>query len=65
MVKGEFDFGFAIDHMIKDLKYAIDQSTKQGWNPTISSMVCEWYETLSEQGGSTEDTSSLIKHYQA
>lgn len=65
MVKGEFDFGFAIDHMIKDLKYAIDQSTKQGWNPTVSSMVCEWYETLSEQGGSTEDTSSLIKHYQA
>ena len=63
MVEGEFDFGFAIDHMIKDLKYAIEQSEQQGWNPTISSMVCEWYQALSKAGGATQDTSSLIKHY--
>ena len=64
MVDDEFDFGFAIDHMIKDLKYAIDQSNQQGWNPTVSSMICDWYQALSQAGGSTEDTSSLIKHYQ-
>ena len=64
MVDDEFDFGFAIDHMIKDLKYAIDQSNQQGWNPTVSSMICDWYQTLSQAGGSTQDTSSLIKHYQ-
>ncbi len=64
MVKGDFDFGFAVDHMIKDLKYAIDQSTQQGWDPIVSKMVCEWYQALSLAGGSTQDTSSLIKHYQ-
>jgi len=64
MVKGDFDFGFAVDHMIKDLKYAIDQSTQQGWDPIVSKMVYEWYQVLSLAGGSTQDTSSLIKHYQ-
>jgi len=50
--------------MIKDLKYAIEQSRQQGWEPTVSAMICGWYESLSEQGGSTQDTSSLIKHYE-
>lgn len=65
MVKGEFDFGFAIDHMIKDLRYARALAEQQGWTPQMSSMICEWYEVLSEQGCSTQDTSALLKHYRA
>lgn len=64
MLKGEFDFGFAVDHMIKDLGYALELAEQQGWQPEVSSMVKDWYKNLSAAGGSTQDTSSLIKHYQ-
>ena len=30
MVKGEFDFGFGVDLMIKDLKIAINQANNNG-----------------------------------
>jgi len=63
MLEGEFDFGFAIDHMIKDLGYALQQAQQQGWNASMSSMVLDWYQALSKQGCSTQDTSALIKHY--
>ena len=63
MTKGEFDFGFAIDHMIKDLKYALQLTDQQQWQPEISRKVLHWYESLSKQGHSTYDTSCLIKKY--
>ena len=63
MLKGEFDFGFAVDHMIKDLGYALEQARQQGWNASMSTMVNGWYEELSKQGCSTQDTSALLKHY--
>jgi 3-hydroxyisobutyrate dehydrogenase len=63
MTKGEFDFGFAIDHMIKDLKYALQLTDQQRWQPEISRKILSWYESLSKEGHSTHDTSCLIKHY--
>ncbi|NND81642.1 MAG: NAD(P)-dependent oxidoreductase [Gammaproteobacteria bacterium] len=63
MVDDEFDFGFAIDHMIKDLGYAIEHAAAQGWQPQMVSMVNQWYQALSAEGRSTQDTSVLVKHY--
>ncbi|MBX2808415.1 MAG: NAD(P)-dependent oxidoreductase [Cellvibrionaceae bacterium] len=63
MTQGEFDFGFAVDHMIKDLKYALQLADQQQWQPEISQKILGWYESLSKEGHRTHDTSCLIKHY--
>lgn len=63
MLEGEFDFGFAVDHMIKDLGYALEQTGQQGWNADVSTLVNDWYKALSKQGCSRQDTSALLKHY--
>ncbi len=63
MVTGAFDFGFAVDHAIKDVTYAIAHAKNQGWTPEISTIILGWYQHLSEQGRNTQDTSTLINHY--
>ena len=63
MVTEEFDFGFAIDHAIKDVKYATAHAQAQGWTPEISTILLKWYQQLSAQGRGTQDTSTLINHY--
>ena len=63
MTNNEFDFGFAIDHMIKDLNYALQLAHRQHWVPKLSQQVLRWYEALSQAGCGTDDTSCLIKHY--
>jgi len=55
MTQGKFDFGFAIDHMIKDLKYALQLADQQQWQPEISRQILSWYESLSKEGHSTHD----------
>ena len=61
MIKGEFNFGFAVDLMIKDLKIALNQSNNLGLNSTSSKSVLKNYEKLSKLGDGGLDTSSLIK----
>ena len=61
MVNGKFDFGFAADLMIKDLKIALKQSNNLGLNSTSSKSVLKNYEKLSKLGDGGLDTSSLIK----
>ena len=63
MVEGKFDFGFAIEHMIKDLTYALEEINKQGWNPKIGNLVVENYKKLLREGCSQKDTSVLIENY--
>ena len=58
---GEFNFGFAVDLMIKDLKIALNQSNNLGLNLTSSKSVLKNYEKLSKLGDGGLDTSSLIK----
>jgi len=64
MIQGEFDFGFAVDHMIKDMNYALQLAEKQNWQPEVSHLILERYKSLSNMGCCTQDTSCLIKHYQ-
>jgi 3-hydroxyisobutyrate dehydrogenase-like beta-hydroxyacid dehydrogenase len=61
MLRGEFDFGFAVDWMIKDLGIAIDEAKARGLDLQLAQRVLEEYEALSADGGGRLDTSSLIK----
>jgi len=61
MVNGEFDFGFAVDLMIKDLKIAIDHSKDLGIKLPSTKSVLQKYKKLSTLGDGGLDTSSLIK----
>ena len=64
MVKGEFDFGFGIDLMIKDLKIAINQANRNNVSLETVQSILDEYIILSEMGGGDQDTSSLIKSLQ-
>ena len=61
MVNDSFDFGFAVDLMIKDLKIALAQSNEQGIKLPSSKSVLLNYKKLSSQGYGRLDTSSLVK----
>ena len=57
----KFNFGFAVDLMIKDLKIAIKESEKSGNNYFLTKNVLNKYKKLSKQGNGRLDTSCLIK----
>ncbi|MEP5937151.1 MAG: NAD(P)-dependent oxidoreductase [Erythrobacter sp.] len=60
MAAGEFDFGFAIDWMRKDLGYALEEAGKLGLSSPISSLVDQLYAEVQANGGGRKDTSALI-----
>ena len=61
MSKGEFDFGFAIELMHKDLQICIEESTKNNANLPITKLIDNFYKKLIDQGYNRNDTSSLIR----
>ena len=61
MVKDEFDFGFALDWMIKDLKICLAEAEQNGADLTVTAQVLDYYEELSAQGFGRNDTSALIR----
>lgn len=60
MAKGEFDFGFALDWMRKDLAYALEEAGRLGLSSPITSLVDQFYAELQAQGRGRQDTSALI-----
>ncbi|KUO55157.1 MAG: oxidoreductase [Sphingomonadales bacterium BRH_c3] len=60
MVKDEFDFGFAIDWMRKDMGYALDEARRLGLSSPISALVDQFYAEVQAAGGGRRDTSALI-----
>lgn len=60
MVEGEFDFGFAIDWMRKDLGIALDEARRNGAHLDLVQLVDRYYEEVQSMGGNRWDTSSLI-----
>jgi 3-hydroxyisobutyrate dehydrogenase len=60
MMNGEFEFGFAVDWMRKDLGIAMDEAKENGANLPVAKIVDGFYEQVQEMGGSRWDTSSLI-----
>ncbi|WAT19085.1 NAD(P)-dependent oxidoreductase [Aurantiacibacter sp. MUD11] len=62
MVKGEFDFGFAIDWMRKDLAIALSEAKDAGLSLPVTALVDQFYAQVQSQGGARQDTSALIRH---
>ncbi|WP_338241099.1 NAD(P)-dependent oxidoreductase [Aurantiacibacter hainanensis] len=62
MVKGEFDFGFAIDWMRKDLDIALSEAKDAGVSLPVTALVDQFYAQVQAAGGARQDTSALIRH---
>ena len=60
MAAREFDFGFAVDWMRKDLRIALAQGDAVGADLTVTRLVDGYYAEVQEAGGHRWDTSSLI-----
>ena len=60
MARDEFDFGFAIDWMRKDLGYALEEAKRLGLSSPITALVDQFYADVQAQGGNRLDTSALI-----
>lgn len=61
MAQRSFDFGFAIDWMIKDLGFCLDEAQTQGITLPLTSKMVDQYKELSEQGLGRMDTSVIIE----
>ncbi|MGB1952495.1 MAG: NAD(P)-dependent oxidoreductase [Candidatus Puniceispirillum sp.] len=61
MVADEFDFGFAVDWMRKDLRICMDEAAQNGAPLPVTKIVAGYYDELSENGYGRNDTSSLIR----
>lgn len=59
----KFDFGFAVDLMIKDLNNTLSQAKELNVDLPVCQMVNDFYKQLSDNGDGLSDTSSLIKHF--
>jgi 3-hydroxyisobutyrate dehydrogenase len=63
MIDDNFDFGFAVDWMRKDLKIAMDEAKNNGSLLPVTELVDKFYGEVQGLGGNRWDTSSLIKRF--
>lgn len=61
MVDDQFDFGFAVKWMVKDLGIALAEAKRLGVDTPVASTVASYYAELMESGESESDTSVLIR----
>ncbi|WP_395540046.1 NAD(P)-dependent oxidoreductase [Neotabrizicola sp. sgz301269] len=61
MLKDEFDFGFAVDWMRKDLGICLDTAEEIGARLPVTALVDQFYKDVQLMGGGRNDTSSLIR----
>ena len=61
MTKDEFDFGFAIDWMRKDLGLALDEGGRIGATLPMTALVDQFYAEVQAMGGGRQDTSALVR----
>ena len=61
MVQDQFDFGFAVDWMRKDLGLVLDEAKRNGARLPVTALVDQFYADVQQMGGGRWDTSSLIK----
>lgn len=64
MVAGQFDFGFAVDWMRKDLQLVLQQARESGAPLPVTALVDQFYADVQQMGGGRWDTSSLIQRLQ-
>ena len=61
MLLDEFEFGFAVDWMRKDLGIVLDESRRNGATLPVTATVDQFYGDVQNMGGGRWDTSSLIR----
>jgi 3-hydroxyisobutyrate dehydrogenase-like beta-hydroxyacid dehydrogenase len=61
MAADEFDFGFAVDWMRKDLRITLDEARRNGARLPVTALVDQFYADIQAMGGGRWDTSSLIR----
>jgi 3-hydroxyisobutyrate dehydrogenase/2-hydroxy-3-oxopropionate reductase len=61
MVADQFNFGFAVDWMRKDLGLVLDEAKRNGARLPVTALVDQFYADVQAMGGNRYDTSSLIK----
>ncbi|HWP19058.1 MAG TPA: NAD(P)-dependent oxidoreductase [Burkholderiaceae bacterium] len=61
MIKDQFDFGFAVDWMRKDLGLCLAEAQRNGARLPVTALVDQFYADVQAQGGGRWDTSSLIR----
>jgi 3-hydroxyisobutyrate dehydrogenase-like beta-hydroxyacid dehydrogenase len=60
MARGEFDFGFAVQWMRKDLAICLAEARRNGAQLPVAALVDQFYADVESAGGHRLDTSSLI-----
>ena len=65
MVRNEFNFGFAVEWMRKDLAICLEEARRLGVDLPITTIVNDFYGEVMEMGGRRWDTSSLIARLRA
>ena len=60
MAAGQFEFGFAVDWMRKDLSIALEEARKNGAKLPVAALVDQFYAEVQAMGGRRWDTSSLV-----
>lgn len=61
MIDGEFNHGFAVNWMRKDLGIALEQAKEVGVSLPVAALVDQFYSDVQQLGGGRWDTSSLIQ----
>ena len=61
MVDDQFDFGFAVHWMRKDLGLVLDEARRNGARLPVTALVDQFYADLQARGGGRWDTSSLLR----
>lgn len=61
MIAGEFNHGFAVDWMRKDLGFCLDEARKINASLPVTALVDQFYADVQSMGGNRWDTSSLIQ----
>ncbi|MCV6604223.1 MAG: NAD(P)-dependent oxidoreductase, partial [Porticoccaceae bacterium] len=60
MIDNEYDFGFAVDWMRKDLGIVLGEARDKGINLPLTALVDQFYGEVQQMGGNRWDTSSLL-----
>lgn len=61
MARDEFDFGFAIDWMRKDLGLTLDEGRSLGVSLPVTALIDQFYAEVQSIGGGRQDTSALVR----
>ena len=64
MAEGQFEFGFAVDWMRKDLGLVLDEARSNGAHLAMTALVDQFYSEVQAMGGARWDTSSLAARLQ-